>query len=240
MKYLVGIPCLLGADHTRMAIESVVYKSDTDLLLIDNGSEASVKELIRSYEHLPNVIVIHNPINIYVNPAWNQILKHFLDNKQYSHVMIMNSDLVLHKEWLTMLDLYFREYPTVIPLPVMSDNAAILHQNIPFVLKHHEVNQGTPGALIVLNRQHAEAVYPIPSYIKVWFGDNWIFEILRALDYKTIVVDNFLSYHSWSQNVSRVPGIAGIIEEDKKQWGSKGEKDKADLIHKLKNKLISS
>jgi GT2 family glycosyltransferase len=108
MKYLVGIPCLYGAGHTKEAIESVVNKPGVDLLLIDNGAEQSVKEVLHSYSNRLNVKIIINPVNIYVNPAWNQILNHFLNNK-YDYLLIMNSDLILHKDWKNILDAYLNE-----------------------------------------------------------------------------------------------------------------------------------
>ena len=60
-----------------------------------------------------------------------------------------------------------------------------------------------------------ELIYPIPETLKVWFVDNWIFDGLRKLGYKTLVLKNLLTYHSWSQTVSKVKGISEIIEQDK-------------------------
>jgi hypothetical protein len=77
---------------------------------------------------------------------------------------------------------------------------------------------GTPGVLICLNKTHANLVYPIPETLKVWFGDNWIYDGLRGVGYKTIIVNNLITYHSGSQNVSKVKGISEIIEQDKIEW----------------------
>lgn len=50
MRYLIGIPCLYGEGHTREAIDSVVNNPNVDLLLIDNGAEKPVHDLINYYE----------------------------------------------------------------------------------------------------------------------------------------------------------------------------------------------
>lgn len=235
MRYLVGIPCLYGSEHTKLAIESVARTYDVDLLLIDNGAEKSVKDLIKTYEAAPDVFVISNPENVYVNPAWNQIINFFLLNDKYDYLVIMNSDLILQKDWKKVMDFYFKVYPDVIPLPVIGSDSTVYDKEIELVFEHHEVFKGTPGVLIVINRKHAKIVYPIPDYIKVWFGDNWIFEILRSLKYRTIVIQNLLAYHAWSQNVNKVEGIHEIIEQDKIEWHNNGHRDMNEKI-KTQNK----
>jgi len=215
MKCLVGIPCLYGPGHTKEAIESVANKKDTAVLLIDNGAERSVKELINNYAKKENVIVISNPENIYVNPAWNQIINCFLDS-EFDYLMIMNSDLTLHDKWKEVIDKHFESNNSV-PVPIISNNKEALSQKLQDG-GTIEVFEGTPGVLIVLNKEQAKFIYPIPETIKVWFGDNWIYEGLRRAGHKTVVLTNLISYHSASQNVSRVEGISKIIEKDKVEW----------------------
>ncbi len=217
MKYLVGIPCLYGPEHTIEAIRSVVHVNDTDVLLIDNGAERGVSEAIVKFAvSNKNVGVIKNMENIYVNPAWNQIIKHFLKSDA-DYLMIINSDLILHKDWKNVLDKHFSKYSEVIPIPIISNDISIL-KNSSIIEGFEEVHEGTPGVMIVLNKVQANLIYPIPETIKVWFGDNWIYEGLRKLGYKTVVLKNLFSYHSGSQNVSKVKGISEIIENDKLEW----------------------
>lgn len=220
-RYLIGIPCLYGATHTRMSIESVSDIEGVDLLLIDNGAEQSVKDIINEFAPHPNVTVIHNDKNIYVNPAWNQILEHFLTSENnYDYVLIMNSDLGLNKNWVNVLDEYLTRVPYAIPYPVVTDDPENLTKEVNSVPSETELTGGVPGVLIVLHKKHARKVYPIPDVIKVWFGDNWIFLKLRNTGYKIFQLDNFLAYnyHNGSQNVNLVEGIKEIIENDKQEW----------------------
>lgn len=214
VKILVGIPCLFGAVHTKESIESVINESD--VLLIDNGADQSVKDVISKY----NCHKIYNKENIFVNPAWNKIIDFFLNNKSYDSLIIMNSDIIMEKGWSDVLN----NVPTdVIAIP----NLGNLEENI-------EVHSGTPGVFIHLNRKHAKIIYPIPEYCKVWFGDQFIYTVLRNLGYKTIIYHELKAnhYHSGSQNVSRVNGISEIIEEDKKYWELNGEISINEIINK--------
>lgn len=228
MKYCVGIPVLYGAGHTQEAIESVVHHPDTELLIIDNGAEMPVKEVISYYASLPNVFILRNPENLFVNPAWNQILNRFLESDS-DYLMIMNSDLILHKDWKEVLDRFLGlekwSDTNLIVAPVITSDKNVLNTNIyiPGSIEDwnsmlQPISEGPPGVLIILNKEHAQLVYPIPETLKVWFGDTFIFNKLRSLMYKTVVLNNLLTYHSGSQNISRVPGISEIIEQDKIEW----------------------
>lgn len=217
MNYLVGIPCLTGASHCKLAIESVAYRDNVSILIIDNGAEPEVKEMLKEYRNMRNFYIISNPENIYVNAAWSQILEYFLSKPEYDYLLIMNSDLALNVNWDKVLDLYFENYPQVIPIPIIrNDNVDTCE--VELIIKHDEVFEGTPGVCIILNRKHAKIVFPLPTEILVWFGDDVIYGILRGLGYKTIVPHNLLSSHSQSSTVVKVAGISEIIEEDKRQW----------------------
>lgn len=219
-RYLVGIPCLFGAYHTTMSIESAHDIDGVDVLLIDNGAEESVKYVINEFAPHQNVTVIHNEQNLYVNPAWNQIIKYFLEHEEYDYLLIMNSDLGLNKNWVNVLDEYFSRVPYAIPVPVVSDDPNNLTAEVNSVPTETELKDGIAGVLIILHRKHAQKVYPIPDGIKIWFGDNWIYDTLINSGYKIFQLGNLLAYHyhNGSQNVQRVDGMAEIIEQDKLEW----------------------
>ena len=231
MKILVCIPCLYGEVHTLEAIRSVHDRENVELLLIDNGAEHKVVNLIWLYSQKEGVHVIKNPENIYVNPAWNQGIKFFLDRPEYSHIIIMNSDLIMQKDWSEVLLNRWANNPDEICIPIIHED-----KNPPDVSTRlqsvTEVHEGTPGVFITMNRKQAEMIFPIPESLKVWFGDQLIYEVLRKF-YKTVIPDNLLCYHYWSQNVSKVERISEIIEEDKRQWELIGKNRVKELIEKF-------
>ena len=239
MSYLVGIPCLYGAGHTKEAIESVVNKPNVDVILIDNGAEEAVKEVINSYKSRENVFVIEFDTNIYVNPAWNQILNFFLVNPKYDYLCIINSDIIMQKQWKEVLDYLYKVINSNdVLIPTQLRDKELLNKDVTIKPSNFQgVFSGTAGVCILLNRKQAKLVYPIPKYIKVWWGDYWIYTILRKLGYNTFVVDNLLAYHccGGSQTMLKVEGISGIIEEDKAQWVLHGEKDIEGIINGIKN-----
>ena len=219
MRILVAIPCLFNAEATRNAIQSVCNKPNVDLLLIDNGSPADVKHVIHYFKNLyANIHFIANPTNVFVNPVWNQIMYFFLQKPEYDYLIIMNSDLVMQKNWAEVCIKRWEVNPDDMLLPIIQESQILPESvNIEYA-EATEVFEGTPGVFITLNREQAHIVYPIPSEIKIWFGDNFIFDILRGLKTKTVIPKNLLSFHYWSQSVQRVEGISEMIENDKVQW----------------------
>lgn len=220
MKILVVIPCLYGPDHTREAIESLINKPDVDVLLIDNGAEDSVKSSLNYYylAHKSCCELIQNKNNIYVNPAWQQGINYFLKHPEYSHIIIMNSDLIMQNDWANIVKNIWSNDPDAIIIPQNTQDKNFRFDVPKETTELLQVHEGTPGVFITMNRKQAEIINPIPSELKIWFGDNWIFEILRGCGYKTLIPNNLWSYHYWSQNVQKVAGISEMIEEDKRQW----------------------
>lgn len=219
MKILVGIPCLSGYGHTKEAIDSVLSQSNVDLLLIDNGADEDVKNLFLLYSQDTRVTIIHNANNIYVNPAWNQIVKYFLDNIGYDYLVIMNSDLLMNKNWARVLFNRFITCSNESYLPVVIDDKTLVHKDVNVVSSVcQEINGGAPGVFITLTKTQARLIFPITEDCLVWYGDNWVYDILRGCGHKIIIIDNLIAHHGLSQTVSRVAGIDELIGADHKKW----------------------
>lgn len=210
MKIIVSIPMLYGSSHCKAAIESVIGRPDVDVLIGDNGADQDVKDLIANYDCLKIV----EPANIYVNPIWNKFIASFLSGG-WDYLIIMNSDLTPFGKWDEICRKRWLEKPDEILIPRLDE---IPRNYLTAIAGAKVVTEGTPGVFITLNRKQAGMVYPIPEEIKCWFGDNWIYEILRTLGFQTVIPSNLFASHAWSSTISRVPGISEIIEEDKVAW----------------------
>jgi len=235
-KILVAIPVVINPQLFRAAITSVLVnrRGNVDLLIIDNNSDILVKQIIYEIQQdYLGVIVITNAENIFVNPAWNQMMQFFLKRKQYDYLCIMNSDLVLQNNWYELLNNRWQHNENEIIIPNVCDEISL---NLSTEIQDaKEVNSGTAGIFITLNREQCNIVYPIPNEIKVWFGDEWIYTILRNLGYKTVIPNNFIARHEWSSTVSKLEGIHSIIEQDKVQWATLVS---FDMLRLIENKII--
>jgi len=236
MKILVGIPVLYGYKHTQDAINSVLNQKDVHLLIIDNGATEDLKELFKLYSHYNNFTVKVNEKNIYVNPAWNQIMYAFLnDYKDYDILCIMNSDLTMQNNWSDVLRNLYKHNPSGSYCPVVvSDCVKVerMKEVNTTLAPSQTVEEGTAGIFITLSREQCEMVYDIPETMKVWYGDNWIYGMLRGMGHKTIIPSNLIAFHGLSQTVSRVEGIDDIIAKDRHEWYNNVEPYLNELIAK--------
>lgn len=232
MKLLIGIPCLFNAEATRQCIESVVYK-DVSVILMDNGAEQSVKNVLSQYADMPNVVLISNTENIYVNPAWNVFIEKFLSTDNYTHLLILNSDLVLQNDWYEVVTERIKKHAHELTLPVIE---SILPDKVSSeYTTGNTVTSGTAGVFILLSRACATLVNPIPENYKIWFGDLFIFSVLRECGFNTTIAPNLFAnhYHGGSQSVHRTPDISNIIEQDKDQWEITGASDISKIVCKF-------
>jgi hypothetical protein len=215
---LVGIPLLYHGETCRKAINSVV--NECDVLLVDNGADADVKEVINEFDKRPNVFVIRHEVNQYVNPAWNDIMQFFLNWNHWEQLVIMNSDLILSKGWSNHL--------------VDGESCLVTDGS-------HKVEtvatEGVPGVFIHGNTQMFKMVYPIPEEIKLWFGDFYTFSIWRELGYKTIIKPGLIAehWHNGSQTIAILPNKSEMIEADKVAWAEVVEPLMWERIKQLKN-----
>lgn len=219
IKMLICIPVVNNVDVTRECLDSVV-KLPVHILLANNGATKDIKHLFDWYqgEHPDKITVIEEPVNIGVNPIWNKFLKYFIAHSEYTHIGILNSDVIVHQDFLNVIE-PIMEPDNTIPLPTEVDKEKIF---VPLDDTRCEnnitVNGGVAGTFIILNRFQAELVTPIPESIKIWFGDNWIFDICRGVGFKTKIIEKFMTFHHGSQTVQTVKGVHEQIEKDKENW----------------------
>jgi hypothetical protein len=239
IKVLAAIPCLYNAHICSDAINSALNKRNVDLLIADNGAEQEVKNIIEKFKEYANVTVIHESVNIFVNPIWNKFMEYFLNTPKYTHICILNSDIILHHDWMNALNEAMKVFkPDQIFLPIQLQDKTKLQERTDYSkVRYNEIDGGYPGIFILLNKEQCSFVHPIPEQIKVWFGENWIWEILKAHGNRMLILEELKCWHEGSQTIKRVDGIHEIIEQDKISWENEVKPILEEKIKKLKQKL---
>ena len=204
---LVGIPVIYCEDCVYQCIKSVESQAD-EVFIIDNNSTVGIKEIISGKN------VLTNSTNVFVNPAWNQIMEKFLTSA-HDYLIILNSDLVLKPGILNKIRETDIDYEKTIMLPNPVNEFSV---NPPDTV--NEIPGGFPGIMIVLSKEMCRAVYPIPTGLKLWFGDDWIFGKLKKLNYTLNIYSEMEVIHinGGSRSVFNLPNYTDIIEEDKVIW----------------------
>lgn len=204
MSIMIGIPVIYNANCVRTCIEHL-QGQNAEVFIVDNNSDKTIKKIIEPYRK------IVNPENVYVNPAWNQIIEEFLKT-DHDVVVIMNSDLYLKHDVVHKLSQLGLDKDKIIACLNLVDKFSECERQITYA------RDGIAGVFIPLTKKMAKAVYPIPPEIKIWFGDNWIYEKLKKIGYQFAIFNDLQARHIWSSSVGVLPEAHQVIEQDKLAW----------------------
>lgn len=234
-KILISVPCLYNADCCSQSIQSVLNRHGIDLLLMDNGSDQNVKNVLEKFKEYDNVKVIHEPINIYVNPAWDKFINYFLDHTEYDHLVLMNSDLILGHDFHHVIKTIWKTFPEHILVPEIVDRD-ILKEKVPLdIYTFQQIHSGIAGVFITLSQRQAMLISPLPPEIKIWHGDEYIYNILNAIGEAIVIPSNLRAHHVGSETVKRLPGLQEILTQDKENWTTIVKPKMEEKIKQLKN-----
>lgn len=204
-KILVGIPVIYCEECVSQCLDSIEPQAD-EILIVDNNSTEGIKKIISD----KNKIV--NPQNVFVNPAWNQIMEYFLKSEN-DILIILNSDMIVRNDALNIIRNINIDEDLSIVLPSQVKSFSQIPDS-----KIEEIPWGYPGIMIILTRKMCEIVYPIPDGIKLWFGDDWIYKNLKKAGYSLRIYSSIECIHSGSRSLFSLPDYSSIIEDDKVKW----------------------
>ncbi len=192
---LIGVPCYRDGAMVDRCLQSLP-EPGVQILIVDNGSDPDVKRVLEGVG-----IVLRNDVNRYVNPAWNQMMKWFLDAGVHDLLVLANSDLILDAGWAAAL----RTARTSNPGP------QILFGKV-------DPTQASMGAFFAMTREVVQAVYPIPEDLLIYGGDDFIFEVNRRVGFAERVVESLTMFHAVSGTIRKSPEVWEIGARDNARW----------------------
>ena len=193
---LVGVPCYKDGPMVDRCLSSL-REPKVQLLIVDNGSGPDVKQAIEG-----KGVVIRNAVNRYVNPAWNQMMRFFLDRpNRYDLLVIANSDLVLDVGWAAKLRAHWR---TSRQEQIIFGKVGPEHTSM--------------GAFFAMTEGAVLATCPIPDEILIYGGDDFVFEVNRRVGFSESVVEDLMMFHAVSGTISKSPELWEIGRNDNARW----------------------
>lgn len=219
-KITFVIPCYNNLHHTEKCVKSIRAHSPPgsfNFVFVNNGSTDGTKKYL---ENVPDSIVINNPQNIYVNPAWNQAFDYILNHDIGDYVCLCNNDIEASENWLDEIFKLFRQNRQEWFIPMTL--------NYPEFKKHRETFQPTNlrlskiegnfvGFCMFFRKEHIKHFYPIPSQLLVLRGDDWITDCISFHNVVCFVVHNCVVHHFGSAT-QRILSINPIKDSDAREF----------------------
>lgn len=210
MKMLVGIPVFRIPDSVRRCLECLI-NTPADILVVDNASDADVKETIRRFGD--RIKTIESPTNEFCNGGWNRIMQYGLEN-DYDVIVLGSSDAMLHPGWFGAVNNRFNHFQHEVLIPTVREP-----MQDPDYRKAQHISGGVAGYYMFLPREAVKEIYPIPRKLKHWYGDQYILDTLRQRGWSVALLEEVSAYHEQSSVTRVTPEAYVAIEEDKKAWG---------------------
>jgi len=161
--YSVIIPTLWKSNRTIPLLQDLNNcEYVTDIILVDNTSSNKTQT-----QDLSKINYINPGKNLYVNPSWN--LGVILSKED--NIIICNDDITFNPQLYCEIlnQIHLQEIGIV---GVASKNYELTSPTSILLHPKSNTEQGW-GCLIAL---HKSNWVPIPSSLKIWFGDNFILE----------------------------------------------------------------
>jgi glycosyltransferase involved in cell wall biosynthesis len=209
MNLLVCLPVFRNAALVDRCLKAIVDTPAT-ILVVDNAADAETKAVLVKYKD--RIEWLENPENMNCNWAWNKGLERA---DEFDVIALGSSDVVLPPHWYETVEKRLHDYSDEVLLPDVGPHTETVASPDS---EHGTVSENIAGAFTFMSATAARIVRPIPSSLKFWFGDEWMFTILRRLGWKTVVLTDLKAYHLQSSSMNVEPSLYQTIEEDKKAW----------------------
>jgi glycosyltransferase involved in cell wall biosynthesis len=217
-RIFLGVPCLAEDQDTLVRALRSFAESDVEVVAIDNGATPAVKAALAE---VTDIRVIHNPTNVYVNPAWNQLARMFLESAA-DVLVLANADLVAGPGWSQSLLARLehtkkREWWVGVGVATEADvtrTATISAQST-------DNPTHTAGAFFALPREAVAIAFPIPEELRIWYGDTWIQTALTAAGFTMTTLKGVVAWHAGKVSSNQVPELAGVVAHEKIMWESR-------------------
>ena len=195
---LVGVPVYRGGSMVARCLRSL-RDPGVQLLIVDNGSDEDVRRVLPGHG-----VILRNRQNRYVNPAWNQVLRHFLGGR-WDLLVLANSDLVLSPGWS-------RALRAARDLDRRAGRDRVL-----FGLDGPRA-RSSMGSFFALPRRAAAASYPIPDDLLVLGGDDFVLHVCHGVGIGEATVESVTMTHVERGTYDQSPEVWGTARSDTDRW----------------------
>jgi glycosyltransferase involved in cell wall biosynthesis len=176
----VVVPVYNAKEYVEQMIASLfaTTKSDFELIIIDDFStDSAVKEFIEGLESPEvNITKIFNTEHKWTNYNWNLGVR--LSNGE--HVAILNSDIVLSKDWDVPLIEALQEATIACPIEIKSNKEKTFKQELHPLVAQVD-SQMINGSAFMFKMEDVNKLFPIPFNLKHWCGDNWLADMANSV-----------------------------------------------------------
>lgn len=189
--------------------ENIVHPDE--ILLIDDCSDCEIDDLLEKYKNL-NIRLIKHKHNMGLNFSWNEGLK----LAKTKIISVLNNDLVLNKYFFKkILESYDkRNWAIICPFSVL-EKRKVLDNDEPVIIKEMGKREGWCWTA---RKEFINQIDPIPSFLRIYCGDDYIFYCARRKNLPVLKMTNNFIYHYGGRTVMNTKSCYGLLQKEKELW----------------------
>lgn len=173
----------------------VLHPQVGEIILINNLASSTPEAPVLSH---PKVKMHTFPQNIFVNPAWN----FGVAVSQFDNLCILNDDVIFDPKVLDKVsDLLQPSKMFAVNLPPLGSNTPNLGS-----VRIRKFQEGQPlfhfGCLMFI---HKNDWIPIPAGLNLYYGDNWMWDSMKARYDENYVIEDLFLYTPFNTTGATLP-----------------------------------
>jgi hypothetical protein len=155
-----------------------------------------------------NKIVLKDDENLYVNAAWNWGVQ----NSKYNQICIMNDDIVVDLKLFFKMVYHIAPHVGVVGLCPGNEelNQPKFINGSIRIIPWNNYNTFGFGSLFFI---HKSNWIPIPSELKIYYGDNWAFDTQVWLNRPNYIIMDCLHYSPWAATTGTINSAEWLGKE---------------------------
>lgn len=206
--------------YTKQVFQSIArnsYPYNLGFFVLDNGSSDGSWEWMNAQLHGRPQMLYRNEGNDSLSGAWNKVLRAGLDCGA-DLLVLMNNDVIVGPGWL---DQVVREYAKGEKTYWLA-NGGLSPENyderVRAQPKEGRLIPGRAGWCLFFPAAAVREFYPIPTELKLWYGDDWIHWKLAKAGYSCRVAMDSYVYHYGSKTMQTRKDLQPIIDADRETY----------------------
>lgn len=210
----VIIPTYNQINYTNELFESVnenIVKPERIILIDDCGSD-KVYKIVKKYKNL-NITFIRHEINKGLNYSWNEGIN--LSTTPITSVL--NNDIILNKFFFKKIieSYHSLSWTLICPFTVKNKKEIKLNKDEPVITQKMGKREGWCWTG---KTEYLKKILPIPSNLRMYFGDDYIFFRTRNDNLNTLKIMNNYIYHYGGRTVSVTKSCTGLRQKERVEW----------------------
>jgi GT2 family glycosyltransferase len=213
--FSVIIPVLNNRNYTKdllIDIRDNIQKPE-EIFIIDDNSVEDIKSLVDEFSDL-KIKYLKNDKTRGFNYACNEGIK--LSTQNY--ISFLNNDIRINKYFFKKIKdafLFNETIGIVCPETIKDLNRVYESKDEKIILKNIGKREGWA---YTIRASIAKNIHPIPSFLRIYCGDDYMFYWVRRLGYLCIKITNNLIFHFGGKTVGITPSCVGLIEKEKSKF----------------------